>query len=169
MLDLFRQVNWSVFIPHGILVALMAYLLIFIGLEPELSILAAAVIYLGLSMLLQRLIPFHHRMGFRLLMQKDYEKAAQAFQESWNFFTKNEWLDRFRSIFMLSASKMSYREMALINRSLCFWQMGDTDKALESYEEVLKNYPESKMAKDAIDYIKNPDQDEAEEDEDNFE
>ncbi len=160
MLDLFRQVNWSVFIPHGILVALISFLLIFIGLDTELSILASAVFYLGLSMLLQRLVPFHHRMGFRLLMQKDYENAALAFQQSWENFNKNSWLDKYRSVFMLSASKISYREMALINRSLCYWQMGDSEKALKSYEEVLKYFPNSKMAIDAIDYIKNPDQEE---------
>lgn len=90
-------------------------------------------------------------------MEKEYLAAAQAFQNSWDFFNKNKWLDEYRSVFMLSATKMSYREMALINRSLCFWQMGDTDKAKISYSEVLKYFPNSKMAKDAIAYIENPD------------
>lgn len=157
MLDLFRQVNWSVFLPHGIFVALLTFLLTLTGLETDLAILAGAVVYLGLSMLLQRLVPFHHRIGFKLLMEKEYLAAAQAFQNSWYFFNKNKWLDEYRSVFMLSATKMSYREMALINRSLCFWQMGDTDKAKISYSEVLKYFPNSKMAKDAIAYIENPD------------
>jgi tetratricopeptide (TPR) repeat protein len=49
--------------------------------------------------------------------------------------------------------------MALINRSLCYWHLGDTEKALESYREVLNYFPQSKMAKDAISYIENPDED----------
>jgi hypothetical protein len=165
MLDLFRQVNWIVFFPHGLLLAIFAVLINLTGTSWDVSILAGAVIYLGLSTLLQRFVPFHHRHGMSLLVQRDYERASQAFQASWEFFNKKSWLDDYRAIFILSASKMSYREMALINRSLCYWQMGEDAKARESYVEVLKYFPDSKMAKDGIAYIDNPEPEEEEEEE----
>lgn len=156
MLELFRQVNWTAFILHTLLVVLVSFVLIMIGLKSDLSILIAAVSYMGLSVFLQRVVPRHHRMGFRFLLHKEYESASVAFQESWNFFSKNIWLDKYRSIFLLSASKMSYREMALINRSLCYWQSGNNERALESYKEVLGLFPDSRLAKEAIHYIENP-------------
>jgi hypothetical protein len=162
MLDLFRQVNWAVFLPHGILVAIFVFILILFGLETDLALLTGSFIYLGLSLVLQRVVPFHHRMGYKLLMQKDYEKAKLAFQNSWDYFQKRPWMDNYRSIFMLSASKMSYREMALINRALCFWQNREDEKAKEAYSEVLKYFPDSKMAKEAIAYIENPEPEEEE-------
>jgi tetratricopeptide (TPR) repeat protein len=156
MLELLKQVNWLAFFLHGILLILITYVLVLAGISTDLAMLIIVSAYIGLSVLLQRIIPKHHRMGFRLLIYKEYESAALAFQESWNFFTRNKWLDDYRSIFLLSASGISYREMSLINRSLCYWQLGNNEKALESYREVLKYFPESRMAKMAIDYIENP-------------
>ena len=156
MVDLIRQVNWIAFVLHAFLVGIITIILLFAGLKTDLSILISAVSYMGLSVVLQRTIPRHHRMGFRLLVHKEYEMAALAFEKSWNFFCKNKWLDDYRAILLLSASNISYREMSLINRSLCFWRSGNIEKALESYKDVLNYFPNSRMAKDAIDYIENP-------------
>ena len=156
MVDLIRQVNWIAFVLHAFLVGIITIILLFAGLKTDLSILISAVSYMGLSVVLQRTIPRHHRMGFRLLVHKEYEMAALAFEKSWNFFCKNKWLDDYRAILLLSASSISYREMSLINRSLCFWRSGNIEKALESYKDVLKHFPNSRLAKEAIDYIENP-------------
>ena len=157
MLDILKQVNWLAFLLHGLFLIVLTYVLVLFGVNLDLAMLITVSSYIGLSVLLQRLIPKHHRMGFRLLVNKEYESAALAFQQSWNFFSKNRWLDDYRAFFMLSASGMSYREMSLINRSLCYWQSGNNEKALESYREVLNHFPNSRMAKMAIDYIENPD------------
>jgi tetratricopeptide (TPR) repeat protein len=157
MLELIRQVNWTAFTLHAFFVGILTFILILVGLETDLSILTTAVAYMGLSVLLQRFIPKHHRMGFKFLSRREYDSAVIAFQESWNYFSKNKWVDDYRAIFLLSASKMSYREMALINRSLSYWQLGNYEKALESYTEVLSYFPESRLAKEAIEYINNPD------------
>ena len=156
MLDLIKQVNWSAFVLHAFIVGIFTFILVFAGLKTDLSILITAVSYMGLSVILQRAIPRHHRMGFRLLLHKEYEMAALAFEKSWNYFCNNKWLDDYRAILLLSASKISYREMSLINRSLCSWRSGNIEKALESYKDVLKHFPNSRLAKEAIDYIENP-------------
>lgn len=158
MADLLKQVNWSAFLLHVLLIVLFPYLLSLFNVAIDLGLLISALSYMALSVILQRMLPLHHRMGFSLLMQKNYEAASLAFQESWNYFNKKPWLDKYRAVLMLSASKISYREMALINRSLCYWHIGDTEKALESYREVLHYFPQSRMAKDAISYIENPDE-----------
>ena len=93
MVDLIRQVNWIAFVLHAFLVGIITIILLFAGLKTDLSILISAVSYMGLSVVLQRTIPRHHRMGFRLLVHKEYEMAALAFEKSWNFFCKNKWLD----------------------------------------------------------------------------
>lgn len=165
MQELIRQVNWTAFILHAFMVGIVSFILVVVGLETDLSILISAAAYMGLSVLLQYAIPRHHRRGFRLLQHHEYEMAALAFEKSWNYFCNNKWLDDFRAILLLSASKISYREMSLINRSLCYLRSGKMDRALESYKEVLNYFPNSRMAKDAIDYIENPHPNEDEENE----
>ena len=101
MLDLIRQVSWIAFFLHALIVGVITLILFLAGLKTDLSILISAVSYMGLSMVLQRTIPRHHRMGFRLLVHKEYEMAALAFEKSWNYFCNNKWLDDYRAILLL--------------------------------------------------------------------
>ncbi len=56
-----------------------------------------------------------HRRGMRLYRSQQYAAAIQSFGESYDFFARHEWIDRFRAITMMSPSAISYREMALCN------------------------------------------------------
>jgi hypothetical protein len=153
MLDIFRQVNWIVFIPHGILLTLITLLLLSLGVKNDLALLVAAFIYMGLSMLLHAVIPTNHRLGITLLKQGNFEAAKKSFDKSYEYFTRNKWLDDYRSIFILSASKMSYKEMAMINAALCLLRMDDLVNSKMAYQKVLTQFPDSFMAKNAISYI----------------
>ena len=42
-------------------------------------------------------------------------EAINEFQKSYDFFEKNQWVDKYRYLTLLTASKSSYREMALNN------------------------------------------------------
>ena len=83
MLDIFRQVNWIVFIPHGILLTLITLLLLSLGVKNDLALLVAAFIYMGLSMLLHAVIPTNHRLGITLLKQGNFEAAKKSFDKSY--------------------------------------------------------------------------------------
>ena len=50
----------------------------------------------------------------------------------------------------MSASAMSYREMALCNIAFCYSQIGKGMKAIEYYQRVLKEFPNSGLAQSAL-------------------
>ncbi len=77
----------------------------------------------------RKLIPRAHRRGIRLSQTQQFEDAIRAHKESYEFFTRHSWLDRYRSITMMSPSSMSYREMALINIAFAYGQIGNGEKA----------------------------------------
>ena len=75
-----------------------------------------------------------------------FEQAIQYFSNSYEFFKKNHWLDKYRYLTLLSSSSMSYKEMALINIAYCYNQLGNRKLSKESYEKTLDEYPSNGMA-----------------------
>jgi hypothetical protein len=61
-----------------------------------------------------------HRRGMRLYRSQPYAAAIQAYGESYDFFARHEWIDRFRAITMMSPSAISNREMGLCNIAFSF-------------------------------------------------
>ncbi len=168
MLGLLRQINWVSVIPHFVVLIGLAALLGLIGMPWDIAVLIAAMFYLGLAVVLQNLIPADHRRAMQAFKRADYDAAKAAFQDSYQFFKTKSWLDEYRSIFMLSVSKMSYKEIALVNMALCDFQAGKIQEARAGYERVLTEFPNSQMAKDAIHYIDHPEEEEEDELEDDL-
>jgi hypothetical protein len=83
------------------------------------TILGAAA-YLTYSLGSRMLISRAHRRGMRLYRSQQYAAAINAYKESYDFFARHTWIDRFRAITMMSASAISYREMALCNIAFCY-------------------------------------------------
>lgn len=113
------------------------------------AILGGAV-YLAYSIGSRQLIARAHRHGMRLYRNRQYSAAIEAFQSSYDFFTSHAWIDRFRSIVMMSPSAMSYREMALCNIAFCYSQIGDGDNAERYYRQALDEFPDSGLAAAAL-------------------
>jgi hypothetical protein len=111
---------------------------------------AGSVTYLALSVLARRLVAHHQRRGMRLLFKEKFAEAIPQFQASYDFFTKHRWIDQWRYVVLLSSSRMTFREMALINMAFCFGQMGDGKMARELYERTLREFPDSKAASSAL-------------------
>ena len=57
------------------------------------------------------------------------------------------------SLFLLSSSRISYREMALINRAFCYTQIKEGEKAKELYKKALEEFPDSGMAKAGVNML----------------
>lgn len=118
------------------------------GIEPFVPVGAAA--YLMLSFGLRRLLPHDHRAGMALFRQGRFAEALPCFQRSYDFFTRRRWLDDWRYVALLSSSRISYREMALLNIAYCYGQMGDGPRSLECYQRVAAEFPGSGMAEAAL-------------------
>ena len=111
------------------------------------------IVYLCLFIGLRKMIPRNHRRGVAFLRVKEFEKAAQEFEASYRFFERHPWLDRFRYLTLLSASRISYREMALLNSAYCYGLIGDGRKMKEYYEKALQRFPDSDIAKLSLQMI----------------
>lgn len=86
----------------------------------------------------------------RLTKQGQFREALPHFERSLAFFERHEWVDRWRSLVMLSGGALPYREMALVNMAFCFAQLGDGDRAEVYYRRALDAFPGSVMANTSL-------------------
>lgn len=143
-----RQVAWLSLLPQTALLVFIILFARFIGFQNFL--LAGAIIYLLISFILRFGIPYHHRKGVALYKKGSFEEAIPFFEQSYAFFKRNAWIDKYRYITLLSSSMVSYTEMALLNIAFCYGQSGKGKKAKEYYEKALNEFPTSGMAKASL-------------------
>jgi tetratricopeptide (TPR) repeat protein len=110
--------------------------------------------YYVIALLLQRFIPLNHKKGIKFVKKGDFASAIEQHQQSYEFFTKHKKLDKYRFITMLSTSRISYTEMSLFNIAYCYAQSGNGALSKQYYEKVLAQFPNSGMAKSALNSIK---------------
>ena len=91
-----------------------------------------------------------HRRGIRLMKTGEFDAAILSFQSSYEFFSRNSWIDRLRGLVLMSASALAYREMALANIAFCHAQAGRRHESREAYERTLREFPESGLAISAL-------------------
>ncbi len=120
------------------------------ALDHQNGIIIGAIVYLVVSQLLRRTICRSHRNAIRQCKRQQFELAIPDFEDSLAFFRKNEWLDRYRAITLLSASGMCYREMAMVSLGFCHAQLGDGKNARRYYERCLEEFPQNGMAESAL-------------------
>ena len=82
----------------------------------------------------------------RLMRQGDWAGAIGFFDQSERFLAANAWLDRWRWLVLLSASALSYREMALFNIARCHTYMGHAGHARRAFIRFLEEAPASPLA-----------------------
>jgi tetratricopeptide (TPR) repeat protein len=105
-----------------------------------------ALTYSILAISLRNFIAKEHRHGFKLVKQQKFAEAIPLFENSVHFFTQHAWVDKYRFLTLLSASKLTYKEMGLCNIAFCYSQTNNVQKAIEYYELVLKEFPNNGMA-----------------------
>lgn len=121
-----------------------------------LALTVGAAIYLLYSFTSRYLIPTAHRAGLAAMAREDYDTAISSFWSSYEFFSDNEWLDRHRSLTMMSPSIWSYREMALMNIASAYIAKEDYVAAETACQRVLKEFPDNEIAKAALNTIQVP-------------
>ena len=75
---------------------------------------------------------------------------GENMQRSLRAVAMHPWIDRYRSIVLMSCSAISYREMALVNMGFCYGQIGEAQKAKECYQAAVDAFPSSAMAASAL-------------------
>lgn len=146
-----RQVAWLSVVPQ--LALLGGFILLFDALSLENPALFGALAYLALSFSLRNFLAADHRKGIQLVRQLKFEEAIPLFEKSVAFFSRHDWVDRFRFLTLLSSSKISYQEMGLCNIAFCYSQTGNGEKAREYYERTLQQFPESGLATAGLNMI----------------
>jgi len=106
--------------------------------------------YLILSYGSRAIFAKDHNKGMKLSRDQNFTEAINYYEKSAEFFKNNKWIDQYRFITLFSAAKMSYREMDLINIAFCYSQIGNGSKSIEFYKRALAKYPDSLMAKSAL-------------------
>lgn len=143
-----RQTNWFSSVPQ--LLLMMVFVAGFYLAGSKEYIMYGAATYLVVSLVLKNVLARQHRRGISLVKQSRFVEAIPCFANSYSFFTRNEWVDKYRFITMLSSSQMNYREMALCNIGFCYGQVGNRHQAIEYYEKALHEYPENSLAKASL-------------------
>ncbi len=85
--------------------------------------------------------------GIRFLRKKRFDEAIPLLEMGFARAQKHQWLDKYRYVLFLNPSKISIREIALIDIAYSYEQMGNGSKAIEYYEKTLEMFPESLLAK----------------------
>ena len=106
------------------------------------ALIAAALTYYSLAWFLRLTLQRHHRSGMRNLKSKNFSEALICFQKSELFFTRHNWIDRYRYITMFASSAYSYLEMALQNQAYSLIQLNRIAEAAEVLERLLKIAPD---------------------------
>ena len=139
-----RQMNWISIIIQLIILSILC--LVFYIIDKVNFIYYAFLSFVALFFILRYLIPKDHRRGVSLYKREKYNEAIPYFQKSYDFFSVHKWIDKYRIVTMLSSSKISYSEMARINKAFCLSQIGKKQESIEEYKKTLEEFPGSKIA-----------------------
>lgn len=147
-----RQSNWLALIPQ--LIIMMVIIGIWRQIHPDYAVFLGISSYILLSFSLRNFVPKSHRKGMALVKGGYFQEAIPYFEKSYTFFSQNDWLDKYRFLTLLSASKMCYKEMALCNIAYCYGQIGNGHQARTFYQKVLDDYPQNILAKSGLNMLK---------------
>ena len=143
-----RQINWLSLVPQLTFMGLI--ILIYYLLNIKEPLIWGCLTYLILSYGSRAIFAKDHNKGMKLSRDQNFTEAINYYEKSAEFFKNNKWIDQYRFITLFSAAKMSYREMDLINIAFCYSQIGNGSKSIEFYKRALAEYPDSLMAKSAL-------------------
>ena len=107
---------------------------------------AATLAYIIMALAVRLFLTSHHRRGMHYAREGRMELANAEFQKSYEFFHRHAWLDEMRYIFLLSTSKVSYREMGLLNLAYCDLWQDRGDDAVRTYLRTVEEFPNSGLA-----------------------
>jgi hypothetical protein len=146
-----RQIAWLSLVPQIAILFTLFWVFRSMGIGSPIFWGTAANLMIYFS--LQFGIPVNQRRGVFLMKRERFAEAVPHFLKSYEFFSRHKWLDSLRAITMFSSSRISYREMALLNLAFCLVQSGERQRAIQEYKRVLVEFPGSKIAEAALRFM----------------
>lgn len=143
--NIIKQYNFSLLIPQIAIFTLLAFVLFLLNV-PRYLLLSLSLYFL-LSGYLKIMIPKWHRKGLFYLRKGELNGAIFAFEKSYNFFSNHLWIDVYRAFTLLSISRLSYREMALINIIYCYQNLNKMADAEKVHKKLAKEFPDNVYVK----------------------
>lgn len=144
----YRLTSWPAFIAHLVLIVGVTY--IFLIFKPELRFGVAFALgfafyfaYLSFS---RALLLGAHTRAMKLFRRGNYPAAIAAFAASERYLAARPWIDNHRWLVVLSASALSYREIALFNIGKAQDKLGQTAQARRTFIRLLELAPRSQLA-----------------------
>jgi tetratricopeptide (TPR) repeat protein len=122
--------------------------------NPPLAFLVSAVAHSVFARIMRAWLTANFQRGVSLLRASRFSDAAPAFECSYAELGRRPWIDRFRFVLLGAASAMSYREMALCNAAFSYSQVGDGARAIQLYEEALREFPNSSLAASSLQMLR---------------
>lgn len=150
-----RSASWVMALPPLILLSGAIFLAdrILRPVDFNVAAMAGASAFVLYSIGVRRLLVGQHRRGVSLVRAEQFGEAITHFEASYGFLSRHAWIDRWRCLTLLSASAISYREMALCNIAFCYGQVGDGRSCKSYYERALSEFPESGLAQASLNII----------------
>jgi tetratricopeptide (TPR) repeat protein len=147
-----RQLYRPALVPQFIAIASIAAVvrLCFPWLPLLAILIAAPLIYLVFCRIMRAFLVREHGRGMRAYRAKRFQDAIAHFQASHQYFSEHRRLDSWRSLIFGVASYNPYRVIALGNMAYCYSQLGDGAKAIELYEQVLREAPNHAVAESSL-------------------
>lgn len=156
---IYNKFSWASLPPQFLVIGIFSFVAYLIGLNEILNLqgVIASVMYGAIGQLVvwygvRSIVAKFHKQGMDLVKQEKFTEAIPLFIDSLEMFAKYSWVDKYR-YFLISSSKMSYREMDLNNIAFCYAQIGEKEKAIQFYKQTLQEFPNSGMAKAALNFI----------------
>lgn len=146
-----RRIAWISLFPQFLVMGLI--MLIWHQFDQTNFVWYGALTYLLISQVTRRTLTRAHRKGMLKVHAEKYEEAIPLFEKSYDFFKRNNWIDQYRYVTLLSSSAMTYKEMALNNIAFCYGQLGDGQKAKAYYERTLREFPHNGLAKAGLNML----------------
>jgi tetratricopeptide (TPR) repeat protein len=148
VIPIVHEVAWVALVTQGFFILILIGITAFLGFDRP--ILIGTLSYLIIAFFARLIFTRHHRQGMYLAQEGMFDEAIGEFQSSYEFFTRNVWLDDWRYVVLLSSSKTTYREMALLDIAYCDLWSDRAEDAIRIYLRLVEEFPENGMAWSAI-------------------
>ena len=123
------------------------------GIAVPVALFWGLVLNIALKLVARSLLTSQHREGVKLIRISKFAEATPCFLASYKSMVRHPWIDRFRWL-LLGENQLSYREMALCNAAFCYSQLGEGRKAIDLYEQALREFPNSSLATASLNMLR---------------
>ncbi|HEX7831150.1 MAG TPA: tetratricopeptide repeat protein [Thermoanaerobaculia bacterium] len=150
-LPVVRVISWPAVLLQLVFFAMLfafAYWVLRLSFWP--AYLGSAAAILILLVIRRRIFAHDQHVGLKLMRTGRFAEAVEPLQRSLSFFEEHPSIDRYRALVIGSASRMSFRELALCNLAYTHGQLGNGAESRRLYEQVVREYPDNVLARGAL-------------------